>query len=323
MTPRTARLAALLAAGLASGVASGADASPPPRADALLHRRIPIPDSLLATDRGRAFGGDVRIGDLNGDGRCDFLVYRCADGPTGGPHAGGMKPCFLGAFEIDGTVLWSAGSGGRQPARPMSVAVADLTGDAAAEVVCFWHRPVPHAESDWRSLADVVVQIRDGRTGRVIREAAPPAVTRRRLSDPRAGANWVHQRLLIANFRGTDRPRDVVVKLGDALVALDEELNVLWTYRTRWTEYSRCPAYIPAIGDLDGDGRDEVNGGYFALGPTAPRCGRRGSAGTWIPSPSPGGIERGRSRGTANPGRTGGCGRFAPDSGTSSPRTVR
>ena len=248
-----------------SVVAPAAGEDPAPRADARLHRRIPIPASLLATDEeGRAFGGDLRIGDLNGDGRCDFLIYRCADGPTGGPHAGGMKPSFLGAFEMDGTVLWSAGEGGRQPARPMSVAVADLAGDAAAEVVCFWHRPTPEIPSDGRSLADVVVQVRDGRTGRVLREAAPPAITERRRTNPH-GANWVHQRLLIANFRGTDRPRDLVAKLGDTLVALDEKLNVLWTYRTPWTEYSRCPAYIPAVGDLDGDGRDEVNGGYFVL----------------------------------------------------------
>ena len=206
----------------------------------------------------------MRIGDLNGDGRCDFLVYRCADGPTGGPHAGGLKPTFLGTFGTDGELLWSAGGGGRQPARPASVAVGDLIGDAAAEVVCFWHRPAPGVDADWRSLADVVVQVRDGRTGRVLREAAPGAVTDRRLRDPR-GANWVHQRLLFADFRGTGRPRDLVAKLGDTYVALDENLNVLWTYRTEWTAYSRCPAYIPAVGDLDGDGRDELNGGYFVL----------------------------------------------------------
>ncbi len=240
-----------------------------PRSDARLHRRIAIPPSLCTTVDGHTFGGDLRIGDLNGDGRCDVLVYRCARGAPTGPHAGGMKPCFLGAFELDGTVLWTAGGGGNQPSRPMSVVVHDLTGDGAAEVVCFWHRPAAERPSDgppadWRSLADVVVQVRDGRTGRVLREAAPPAVTGRRMSDPH-GANWVHQRLLIANFRGTPEPRDLVVKLGDTYVALDERLDVLWTYQTPWTEYSRCPAYIPSVGDLDGDGRDEVNGGYFVL----------------------------------------------------------
>ncbi|MHC4995089.1 MAG: hypothetical protein ACYTGQ_08560 [Planctomycetota bacterium] len=235
-----------------------------PREDALLYRRLAIPEPFLITRDGHTFGGDLRIGDLNGDGRCDFLVYRCNHGAPRGAHVGGLKPAFLGAFDLDGKILWQVGKGGNQPSRPMSVAVVEMTGDKAADVVCFWHRPQPRLDTDWRSLADVVVQVRDGRTGEVVREAAPASITERRLKDPQ-GSNWVHQRLLIANIRGTDQPRDIVVKLGDTYVALDEHLNTLWTYTTGWVEYSRCPAYIPAVGDIDGDGRDELNGGYFVL----------------------------------------------------------
>jgi hypothetical protein len=236
----------------------------PPRKDALLDRKLPIPEEFLITRGGHTFGGDIRIGDLDGNGRCDFLVYRCEHGAPSGAHMGGMKPCFLGAFDIEGNVLWSAGKGGNHPSRPMSVAVHDMTGDGSADVVCFWHRPQPEIDADWTSLADVVMQIRDGKTGNVIREAAPPEITTKRKKDP-VGANWVHQRLLIANFRGTESPRDIAVKLGDTYVALDENLNVLWTYQTPWVKYSQCPAYIPAVGDIDGDGRDELNGGYFVL----------------------------------------------------------
>lgn len=237
--------------------------------DIRLYREIEVPESLLVTEDGRRFGGDLRIGDLDGDGRCDFLVYRCSDGPTAttgyfSSHVGGMKPSFLGAFNMDGKVLWRHGSGIGQPSRPMSVAVHDMTGDGAADVICFWHRPGPSGEAGWDSLQDIVVQVRDGRNGEVIREAAPEAITRRRRRDP-VGANWVHQRILIANFRGTETPRDFVVKLGDTCVALDENLEVLWTYTTEWVKYSQCPAYIPSVGDIDGDGRDEVNGGYFLL----------------------------------------------------------
>jgi len=228
------------------------------------YRRIPVPGAFQVERSGVRFGGDIRIGDLDGDGRCELLVYRCRDGFGEGAHAGGMKPCFLGAFDLDGRALWQQGEGGEQPARPMSVAVHDFDGDGAAEIACFWHRPEGAAWAGGASLADVVVQIRDGRTGEVLREAAPDAITQRRRKDPQ-GANWVHQRLLIANLRGLERPRDLVMKLGDTYVALDDDLNVLWTHRTPWIEYANCPAYVPAVGDLDGDGRDEVFTGYALL----------------------------------------------------------
>ena len=38
---------------------------------------------------------------------------------------------------------------------------------------------------------------------------------------------------------------------------------MLWTYEIKWNEYGKCSAYIPAVGDIDGDGKDEVNGGYY------------------------------------------------------------
>ncbi|MBD3672945.1 MAG: hypothetical protein HUJ26_05405 [Planctomycetaceae bacterium] len=257
----------MIAVGLLSGILFAEDPRiphAPPREDALLYRKLSIPEPFLITRQGHTFGGDLCIGDLNGDGRCDYLVYRCNHGASSGAHRGGMKPCFLGAFELDGTILWQVGEGGNHPSRPMSVAVHDMTGDGAADVVCFWHRPQPDLKADWQSLADIVVQIRDGKTGRVIRESAPEEITSRRRQDP-VGANWVHQRILIANFRGTKTPRDMVVKLGDTYVALDEQLNILWTYQTEWIKYSHCPAYIPAVGDIDGDGRDELNGGYFVI----------------------------------------------------------
>ncbi len=217
----------------------------------LLYPAIAIPAQFLVTADGHTFGGDIRVGDLTGNGQADFLVYRCAHG--------GMKPCFMGAFDMQGNPLWSAGAGGEQPARPMSVAIHDIDGDGNTEVICFWH--VPGIEADETSLADVVVQIRDGRTGEVKRQAAPVEITSR----AGEGANWVHQRLLVANLGGKSMPQDFIVKLGDTVVAMDDSLNVLWTYHSAWTEYMNCPAYIPSVGDLNGDGRDEVNGGYFLL----------------------------------------------------------
>jgi hypothetical protein len=104
------------------------EAAPPFQARPLLYRKVPIPKPFLVTRAGVTFGGDLRIGDLNGDGRCDLLVYRCNDGAPKGAHQGGIKPTFLGAFDLEGKPLWSQGEGGNQPSRPMSVAVARRQG---------------------------------------------------------------------------------------------------------------------------------------------------------------------------------------------------
>ena len=219
-----------------------------------------MPDALctgaLVGGRARRYAGDVRVGDLRGSGEVDFLVYRSRDVAH---DEGGMKPCFMGAFTADGRVLWSAGSGGMQPCRPGPVAVHDIDGDGRAEIITFFVDSGRGAAPD--SMADVTVRILDGGTGQVLRTAAPEALR----SASGRGANWAHQRILCADFRGLGAARDFVVKLGTRIVACADSLEVLWTYESRWSEYGDCPAYIPAVGDVDGDGCDEVNGGYFLL----------------------------------------------------------
>jgi rhamnogalacturonyl hydrolase YesR len=80
-------------------------------------------------------------------------------------------------------------------------------------------------------------------------------------------------RVLIAWFRGDQRRQRLQVAISDNgqqwLLAFDDQLQPLWTYEIdqRWSGYGRHTAYIPAVGDLTGDGRDEVNGGYYLLNP--------------------------------------------------------
>jgi len=225
------------------------------RGSPILYKRIAIPEPLLASimQQGQRlrYGGDVRLGDLTGDGQADLLVFRSTHG--------GMKPCFLGAFTTDGQVLWTVGKRGGQPARPGPVVIHDIDGDGKADVICFFIDRTRKARPE--SMANVVIQIRDGATGKLKTQAAPDAFT----ACGGKGANWCHHRILIANFRGTPTPRDFVVKLGDTILAFDQNLGILWSYRIKWNDYSRCSAYIPSVGDIDGDGRDEVNGGYFVL----------------------------------------------------------
>jgi len=222
----------------------------------LLYKKTAVPSDLLSYEGNAPFGGDIRIGDLTGNGCIDILVYRAVDDFHDG---GGMKPCFLAAFTLDGTVLWSRGEGGLQPGRPGPVALHDIDADGSTEVICFFRdESIKCAPT---SMENIVLQIRDGSTGEVEIEAAPPELRQCRGS----GANWAHQRILVANLSGNQSPQDVIIKLGENVLAFDKKLNVLWTYKCKWTAYGQCPAYVPAVGDIDGDGTDEINGGYFLL----------------------------------------------------------
>ena len=236
-------------------------------AEALLYKKIALPDEFV---RDRT-GGDIRIGDLTGDGQVDFLVYNAL---------GGIKPCFLGAFSLAGEPIWSVGDrdftaldadGSERlatisPDRPGPVAICDIDQDGRQEVLCFLVDPHVKRTSKW-NLADVHIAILDGRTGAVKRCAAPEELTRcNAYADGEMHIpNYVHQRLLIANISGRDQPRDFVVKLGSDVLAFNDRLEVLWHYRSKWHCYPAHAAYIPAVGDLDGDGRAEVNGGHFGL----------------------------------------------------------
>ena len=230
----------------------------------LLWKRIAVPDALCTETpiggRQHRYAGDVRVGDLTGSGTVDFLVYRSVDVAH---DEGGMKPCFIGAFTAAGRVLWQSGGGGMQPCRPGPVAVHDIDGDGRAEVITLFVDTArdPRRAAAPDSMADVVVRILDGASGRELRSAAPEALC----SASGRGANWAHQRILCADFRGLGAARDFVVKLGTRIVAFSDALEVLWTYESPWSEYGDRPAYIPAVGDIDGDGRAEVNGGYFLL----------------------------------------------------------
>lgn len=64
----------------------------------ILYKRVEIPPELCVTAEEGTYGGDIRMGDFEGNGRADFLVYRSVDDAHDG---GGMKPCFLGAFTAE------------------------------------------------------------------------------------------------------------------------------------------------------------------------------------------------------------------------------
>ncbi|MBD3175590.1 MAG: hypothetical protein GF320_10450 [Armatimonadia bacterium] len=238
--------------------------------------RISVPETVLGPIDG-ADGplamGDVRVGDFDGDGTPEIVICRSVVG---------LKPVFWAALDLSGRLLWTRGDSQRTvdaldgdgvyrttvPQRPGSFVCYDIDGDGASEVITLGLREDATATSQWH-MDSVELLVLDGRTGETVRRGAPPELLQANalIDDQPMPPNWVHQRILIANLRGTERPRDLVVKLGDTIFALTDQLELLWTYRSAHNAYPRHNAYIPAVGDLTGDGRDEVILGHAVLQP--------------------------------------------------------
>ena len=75
-----------------------------------LFKKITVPKELRVQNDSLDYGGDIRIGDLTNNSQVDFIVYRGAEGDKNGA----TKPCFIGAFDLFGNILWQKGEGGIQ-----------------------------------------------------------------------------------------------------------------------------------------------------------------------------------------------------------------
>ncbi|MEM6634161.1 MAG: hypothetical protein AAF694_31075 [Bacteroidota bacterium] len=223
-----------------------------------LLKRLDIPSPLLQTRQGLPFGGDIRVGDLENNGKLGVVVYRTANSVEGGAS----QPSFLAALNLKGEILWQKGTGGEQPNRPGPVAIHDIDADGNNEVICLFAH-APELVTPF-SMQGVSLKIYDSESGREERSIDSPLLQQASGKGP----NWVHQRILIANLRGLATPQDFIIKLGKTIYAFDHTLSLLWTYYNPNDVYQNCPAYIPAVGDVDNDGKDEINGGYYLLDDT-------------------------------------------------------
>lgn len=237
-----------------------------------LYKRVAIPENYLNVTGGNSWGGDIRIGDLTGNGFVDFLVYK---------SLGGIHPCFLGAFTLDGEPIWSFGNKHLEvldidepnsflttlsPDRPGPVAIYDIDADGKAEVICFWIDSDVTQASKW-NLSEIKLLILDGATGDVKQSTVCDKLQlcNAYVEDELHIPNYVHQRIMIANLSGNSQAQDFIVKVGIDILAFNHKLELLWKYTDKWYRYPKHSAYIPAVGDFNGDGLDEINGGNYGL----------------------------------------------------------
>ncbi len=191
-------------------------------------------------------GAFVSLGDLDGDGRVDFLLYR--EGPQ-------TTPGFMAAIDHDGKTLWELGDRtlkkhapdgfGKEPALRGIALIYDFDQNGKAEVITeFWQDEKP------------MLYVLEGATGKILRRRESPLDLKVR-GGRRSRCHPVGR---IAFLEERTKPPALVLKYGASnfvpcyAVALDSKLNTLW--ELKGSQHSM--GHVPTVGDVDEDGRDEI-----------------------------------------------------------------
>ncbi len=162
----------------------------------------------------------VKIGDLDGDGRPDYLISR-----------GTVQQ---EAHDADGRLLWEyedPKADYKDMPPDSDVRIYDIDGDGAGEAIVA------------RTIDGVVhLCIVDGKTGKIERKIPYPGIDK---CGDRSSIN-------IANLTGKPRASEILVSWDYSYIgAFDGQLDLLW-------ESNRCLGHTPKLADVDGDGKDEI-----------------------------------------------------------------
>lgn len=197
----------------------------------------------------------LRMGDLNGDGRTDFLLIQ--NMPFFGENYNQIT--CLTAIDLDGTILWQYGKPDPENAwlsYDVAVQIHDMDGDGKTEVIM--------AQGQW-------IKILDGRTG--TEKSRYPVPSSAILPGEKSWLEYKHyyRRDLLpylnvdcfafGDLRGTGKPHDVIIK---------DRHTRMWAYTNKfellWTASANL-GHFPFFHDGNNDGRDEVYIGYSKFGP--------------------------------------------------------
>jgi rhamnogalacturonan endolyase len=234
---------------------------------------------------------DASVGDLDGDGEYEIVLHQ-ADRGRDNAQAGMTDPPVLEAYKLDGTLLWriNLGRNIREGAHYTQFMVYDLDGDGRAEVACKTAdgtvdgkgKTIGKADVDYRNTRGYILDgpeyltIFDGRTGAEIItvDYLPPRGNVADWGDDYG--NRVDRFLACIAYLDGQRPSLVMCRgyyTRAVLVAWDfrdGKLTHVWTFDSDDgtpgnREYRGQGNHNLSVGDVDGDGKDEVVYGACAI----------------------------------------------------------
>jgi rhamnogalacturonan endolyase len=234
--------------------------------------------------------GDGSMGDVDGDGEYEFIIKWDPSNAHDNSHFGYTGNVLLDCYKLDGTRLWriDLGRNIRAGAHYTQFMVYDLDGDGRAEVVMKTAdgtvdgtgRVLGDSTMDYRNSGGYILDgpeyltVFDGRTGRAL---ATTDYLPARGEIEGWGDNYGNRcdRFLAAVAYLDGRHPSVVMCRGyytrTVLVAWDwngRKLRHRWTFDTndsQYADYKGQGNHNLRVGDVDGDGCDEIIYGAMAV----------------------------------------------------------
>jgi rhamnogalacturonan endolyase len=190
-------------------------------------------------------GRSIRFGDLNSDGRLEFVLAQNIR------RAMGDNFCtisYMCAYDLDGNILWEIGEPSSRNAlvtNDLPFQIYDIDNDGNNEVVC---------------IRNFEIQILDGRTGKIKeRFPAPKAKSTRRWANDFSEDVFYRiagDSIMFCNVSGKEKPGDILIK---------DRYHNAWIYNNRFEllwEVTCNTGHYPCAYDIDSDGKDEILIGY-------------------------------------------------------------